>query len=98
MPGHSRAPGRSAAPAAPAAAPFDGGLTALPSLDAADPFGGVGSALPVAEPDARDANAGTLLGAFSGTAPLLAAFVFAEALAPPVALRDVHNLSDSRGV
>jgi len=45
----------------------------------------------------RNANAGTLLGAFAG-APLLAAFVFAEALAPPVALRDLHNLSDSRGV
>ncbi len=71
---------------------------ALPSLDAADPFGGVRSAIPEQAPDARHPNAGTLLEAFAGGAPLLAAFVLAEALAPPVALRDVHNLSGSRGV
>jgi len=108
-PGRAPSPARPAAPRppatpaapvrpSPAAAPFDGGLTALPALDAADPFGGVGSALPAPVPDVADAEAATLLSAFSGATPLIAAFVFAEALAPPVALRGVHNLSDSRGV
>jgi hypothetical protein len=58
----------------------------LPSPDAADPFGSV-------VPRQTDGAAASptppsLLGAFAGGNAFITAFVLAEALAPPVALRE----------
>jgi len=58
----------------------------LPSPDAADPFGSVvpsqtGAPAAIAAPP-------SLLGAFAGGNAFITAFVLAEALAPPVALRE----------
>lgn len=85
---------RSAATAAPASASSVAPPTLLsvslrsdlPSPDAADPFGSV-LAPQTGAPSAL-ATAPSLLGAFAGGNAFITAFVLAEALAPPVALRE----------
>ncbi len=85
-----RAPARAnAAPATPAPAPdpfvADTGLLGSSAILGGDsPFGALltpDEPMHVAEPD-------SLLGAFSGGAAFLGAFVLSEALAPPIALRE----------
>ncbi len=87
--GSAPAPTPAAAPPAPPPAPdpfaTDAGLLGSSAILGGDsPFGALltpGDPIPVAKPD-------SLLGAFSGGGPFLAAFVLSEALAPPLALRE----------
>jgi hypothetical protein len=82
------APAPAAASAPPASPdPFAGDTVLLGSsaiIGADSPFGALlapGEPIPVA-------NSDSLLGAFSGGAPFLGAFIVSEALAPPLALRE----------
>jgi hypothetical protein len=81
-------PAPSAASATPPAPdPFAGDTVLLGSsaiIGGDSPFGALlapGEPIPVA-------NSDSLLGAFSGGAPFLGAFIVSEALAPPLALRE----------
>ncbi len=80
------APAAASAPP-PAPDPFAGDTVLLGSssiIGGDSPFGALlapGEPIPVA-------NSDSLLGAFSGGAPFLGAFIVSEALAPPLALRE----------
>jgi hypothetical protein len=84
------APAPVAAAAPPAASPAPAAAPAFAGVDASNPFGG---AL-VAASDLLPSTGATdepLLRPFAGGTPFLAAFVLAEALGPPVALKEPRD-------